>query len=203
MAWTRRLSLGTRVLSPRPVLPSSPVRVAICVRRWPMGNSWWFSSGIVRYRAARYVSQATLGKIAGRRASPEVQYPYCNLPEPFPMSLKKRSRVADFEVRSVILFSTLVLGAGLASAQLGPATPTPSTLSTPSASAAEIPAAIPANRWTVAQVDEAFRKTDQDHDGKITRQEATIWTGLSRQFELVDTNKDGNISSAEFDEALK
>ena len=30
MAWTRRLSLDTRVLSPRPVVPLSPVRVAIC-----------------------------------------------------------------------------------------------------------------------------------------------------------------------------
>ena len=36
MAMTRRWSLGTRVPSPRPVLPSSPVRVAICVRRCPM-----------------------------------------------------------------------------------------------------------------------------------------------------------------------
>lgn len=116
------------------------------------------------------------------------------------MSLKKRSRVADFEARSVILFSTLVLCAGMAAAQLGPATPAPSA---PSASSAAAPAAIPPNRWTMAQIEEAFRKTDHDHDGKITRQEAMIWTGLSRQFELVDTDKDGNISSAEFDEALK
>jgi hypothetical protein len=33
---TRRWSLGTRLPSPRPVVPSSPVRVAICVRRFPM-----------------------------------------------------------------------------------------------------------------------------------------------------------------------
>ena len=36
MACTRRLFLETRVLSPRPVVPLSPVRVAICVSRLPM-----------------------------------------------------------------------------------------------------------------------------------------------------------------------
>lgn len=123
------------------------------------------------------------------------------------MHLKKRLRLADFEARSVALFTTLALAAGLAAAQPGAAVTSPSaspSAASPSA-AAPSPAAeaIPPNRWTAVQIEEAFRKTDQDHDGKITRQEATIWTGLSRQFELVDTNKDGNISSAEFDQALK
>ena len=36
MACTRKLSLLTRVLSPRPVVPLSPVRVAICVSRLDM-----------------------------------------------------------------------------------------------------------------------------------------------------------------------
>jgi hypothetical protein len=38
MACARPLALETRVLSPRPVVPSSPVRVAICVRRLPMAQ---------------------------------------------------------------------------------------------------------------------------------------------------------------------
>ncbi|RYF38931.1 MAG: hypothetical protein EOO25_16070 [Comamonadaceae bacterium] len=101
----------------------------------------------------------------------------------------------------MILFSTLALSAGLAAAQLGPASRHPSP-ALPSAGTQEA-TAVPPNRWTVGQIEEAFRKTDQDQDGKITRQEALIWTGLSRQFGLVDTNRYGNISSAEFDEALK
>ena len=36
MACTRKLFLLTRRLSPKPVVPSSPVRVAICVSRLPM-----------------------------------------------------------------------------------------------------------------------------------------------------------------------
>ena len=36
MAWTRKLFLLTRRLSPKPVVPSSPVRVAICVSRLDM-----------------------------------------------------------------------------------------------------------------------------------------------------------------------
>ena len=119
------------------------------------------------------------------------------------MHVKKKSLLANFEARSVSLFSTLALSAGLVAAQTGPAMPPAQTPPANTMGASPSSAAIPPNRWTAAQIDEAFKKTDQDHDGKITRQEATIWTGLSRQFELVDTNKDGNISSAEFDEALK
>ena len=40
MACTRRWSFGTRVPSPRPVVPSSPVRVAIWVSRFAMGATW-------------------------------------------------------------------------------------------------------------------------------------------------------------------
>jgi hypothetical protein len=36
MACTRKLFLETRLLSPSPVVPPSPVRVAICVRRLAM-----------------------------------------------------------------------------------------------------------------------------------------------------------------------
>jgi hypothetical protein len=61
MAAMRGWNLGTRVLSPRPVLPSSPVRVAICVSRLPMvsvvsGFAW---PRIVRQRAPLSASQPT------------------------------------------------------------------------------------------------------------------------------------------------
>lgn len=62
---------------------------------------------------------------------------------------------------------------------------------------------IPPNRWTQLQIDDAFRKTDADHDGRLTRQEASIWSGLSRQFDVVDRDRDGWISRDEFNDALK
>ena len=118
------------------------------------------------------------------------------------MHLKKRFRIANFEAHSVALFTTLALSAGLATAQPNPASSLPAAPKSPPGTS-QANDTIPPNRWTAAQIQDAFRKADQDRDGKISRQEATIWTGLSRQFDLVDTNKDGSISSAEFDEALK
>lgn len=109
-----------------------------------------------------------------------------------------RSRLPDFELRSVALLATLALTAGLATAQA--TAPAPAATAQKTAQAAE---SIPANRWTIAQIEDAFRKTDGDNNGAISRQEATMWTGLSRSFDKVDSDHDGVISRAEFDEALK
>ncbi len=138
------------------------------------------------------------------------------------MRMNPTQLVASFEAHSVAMFATLALtGALVAPVQAqtsygnspGPATsgapaaqaPGAAPMSPAQAAPTAPPAttAVPPNRWTSAQITEAFRKTDADGDGKITRQEATMWSGLSRQFDAIDTNKDGSISSAEFEEALK
>ena len=68
IACTRRLSLDTRVLSPRPVVPLSPVRVAIWVRRLPMfGPPRVCLPWIVRYgRATAMYRGQRRRKSAGR-----------------------------------------------------------------------------------------------------------------------------------------
>lgn len=109
--------------------------------------------------------------------------------------------LSSFESRSVALFTMLVLTAGLSGAQPGGA---PASPALPAAPAAAAPAdTIPPNPWTMAQIADAFRKTDADGNGSISRQEAAIWTGLVRNFDRLDTNRDGQLSRAEFDEGLK
>lgn len=89
----------------------------------------------------------------------------------------------SFESRSVALFALLALSATLSGAQSGNT--------------------IPPNQWTVAQLADAFRKTDADGNGRISRQEAAMWPGLARNFDRLDANKDGELSKAEFDDGLK
>jgi hypothetical protein len=116
----------------------------------------------------------------------------------FPVSIRQRNATMPhrqrpalpFESRSVALFTTLVLAAGLSAAQSG--SPAPASAD-----------AIPANKWTVAQIADAFRKTDTDGSGSISRQEAAMWSGLVRNFDRLDSNKDGQLSQAEFNEGLK
>src|SRR5687767_4893758 len=114
----------------------------------------------------------------------------------------KRRLLPNFETCSVALFASLALGGHLqarAQTAVPPSSSAPTTQSTP----APTSATIPPNRWTREQVTQAFKRSDTDGDGRLSRQEASMWAGLSSRFDQVDANKDGSISSAEFDEALK
>jgi len=111
----------------------------------------------------------------------------------------KRRLLPNFETCSVALFATLALGGHLqARAQIA-AYSTPASQQSPAPNGG----AIPPNRWTRENLTQAFKRVDTDSDGRLSRQEASLFAGLSSHFDRVDTNKDGSISSAEFDEALK
>ncbi len=112
----------------------------------------------------------------------------------------KRRGLPNFETCSVALFASLVFYGPLpAKAQVGrsaaPATTTSGT--------GQLNTTIPPNRWTPGQLRQAFSKADVNGDGQLSREEASVWAGLSRHFDQIDSSKDGSISSAEFDEALK
>jgi Ca2+-binding EF-hand superfamily protein len=63
---------------------------------------------------------------------------------------------------------------------------------------APVRAPLPANRWTPAQVREAFQLADANGDGQLTRAEAQHLAILPRSFEDADANKDGVLTFEEY-----
>lgn len=57
---------------------------------------------------------------------------------------------------------------------------------------------LPANRWTAAQVREAFQLADANGDGQLSRAEAQRLPIMPRSFEDTDTNKDGALVLPEY-----
>ena len=89
-------------------------------------------------------------------------------------------RITAFEIRSLMLFASLALGtAGGAYAQ----------------GAAQVTAD--------AQVAAAFTKADKNADGMLSREEAASLPAVAADFDRIDTDKDGSISTAEFTKAVK
>ena len=130
------------------------------------------------------------------------------------MHVKRRRPLPNFEACSVALFTSLALGGAALEARAQ--TPTgPSVTSTtstvpgaPSGTATfqigpTSPPTGAASTWTAEQRAQAFKSADSNGNGRLSRQEAATLTGLPRSFDQIDSNKDGSISSAEFDEALK
>lgn len=56
----------------------------------------------------------------------------------------------------------------------------------------------PPNRWTPAQIQQAFDMADADSDGGLTRAEAQRVAVMPHSFEDMDQNKDGLLSRQEF-----
>jgi Ca2+-binding EF-hand superfamily protein len=95
---------------------------------------------------------------------------------------RRPTRLTTFENRSVLLIAGITLGlAGGAYAQ-----------------STAMPAA-PAD----AEVKAAFTKADKNADGKLSRDEAAALPAVAANFDRVDSDKDGTISSAEFGKAMK
>lgn len=174
-------------------------------------------ASIVRYAAAPHVSVATGGKSAGLAAVDGLQCAVFQHQEHPQMHVKRRRLLPNFEHCSVALFASMALYGPLpAAAQASSITTAPLTRpragAAPAPSASRAPAAqlsappsgpIPPNSWTPEQLNDAFKRSDSDGDSRLSREEAAMWSGLSRRFDQIDSNKDGSISSAEFDEALK
>ena len=118
----------------------------------------------------------------------------------------KQRPIADFEARSLMLFSTVLVGlvligtaraqapaAGIDSAAAAVTTTTP-------------PAAADAQsklRLSSAQVQQAFQYIDSNRDGRLSRTEVGVFPRVERYFERMDSNNDGSISPAEFETALQ
>lgn len=92
----------------------------------------------------------------------------------------------NFEVRSVLLMSALVLSAVTAVHAQSTAAPM---------------AAGPQANATAKELDAAFAKADTNKDGKLDKKEAQMMPSVADRFEPLDANADGFISREEFSKA--
>ena len=118
----------------------------------------------------------------------------------------RSSYIPNFEARSVVLMTTLVLGVALAHARetLGPEVAAPLSISTSSVPAPTTPAAPVAKRaYSSLEIAAAFKLGDRNGDGRIDREEIAAYPRLLERFDQVDTNQDGWVTMEEWSQAVK
>lgn len=71
---------------------------------------------------------------------------------------------------------------------------------TPGAPAAELPVSAP--RYSASMLEKAFNYMDRNHDGKVSREEASGFRGVAKNFDRAATNHDNALSREEFDKAM-
>jgi hypothetical protein len=93
----------------------------------------------------------------------------------------------------------LAAAAALLATQVKAQTPEP-------AAAASTPAATPVSPtvtyYDPKDLERAFKFMDKTGDGKVSRDEASNFRGVSKHFDEADVNKDGFLSREEFDNAM-
>ena len=99
------------------------------------------------------------------------------------MTVKRKTLIANFETRSVLLIAGWTLGAASA------------------AMAQNMPArsAAPSD----AEIGASFKQADKNGDGKLSREEAAALPALAENFTKADANADGSLSAEEFTKAMK
>jgi len=73
---------------------------------------------------------------------------------------------------------------------------------TASGAAGASPAEPPAPRYAASDLNRAFRFMDGNGDGRVSRQEASGFRGVAKNFDRADTDKDDFLSPEEFDKAM-
>lgn len=72
----------------------------------------------------------------------------------------------------------------------------------PAAAPASTPAPTTVTYYEPKDLERAFKFMDKTGDGKVSRDEASNFRGVSRHFDEADVNKDGFLSREEFDNAM-
>ncbi|KOC19445.1 histidine kinase [Comamonas testosteroni] len=108
-------------------------------------------------------------------------------------------KVSSFEVVSVVLFSALTLGGGMAFAQSGVGNNKEPARIVQSGSATGVQQAPTAKN----SVQAAFERADANRDGQLSAQEARQLPVISQRFEEIDSDRNGQLSRAEFDKGAQ
>jgi hypothetical protein len=118
------------------------------------------------------------------------------------ISRRMPSRVAPAPHRSWLYATAMMLTLTAAGALLAmraqAQTPEPDAVAP--AQATPSPAAAP--KYAAKDMAMAFSYMDANKDGKVSREEAAGFRGVARHFDEADTNRDGFLSSQEFESAL-
>ncbi|RDI11557.1 EF-hand domain-containing protein [Comamonas sp. AG1104] len=111
-------------------------------------------------------------------------------------------KISSFEVVSVVLFSALTLGGGMAFAQTGNANvgsnKEPARIVQSGAATGVQQAPTVKN-----SVQAAFERADANRDGQLSAQEARQLPVISQRFEEIDSDRNGQLSRAEFDKGAQ
>ena len=110
-------------------------------------------------------------------------------------------------LRRQLALTALLLAAASAGAQTPPTAPAaPQEPALAPSSGAIITPATPvpaATQGTAQQMDQAFARADRDRSGGLSRAEAEAYSAVRLNFEELDANKDGVLSRAEFERAVR
>ena len=97
----------------------------------------------------------------------------------------------------------LMLGSLLALAAAAALLATQAQAQTPEPSAASTPASADTTlKYDPRDLERAFKFMDKTGDGKVSRDEASNFRGVSKHFDEADLNKDNFLSREEFDSAM-
>lgn len=113
------------------------------------------------------------------------------------------TRQRPFAVHAAALCLVLLAASALPAAHAQTAEPAAAAPATPPASEpASAASAAGTPKYSAADLDRAFSFMDGNRDGKVSRDEASNFRGVSRHFDQADTNKDGFLSREEFEAGM-
>jgi hypothetical protein len=102
----------------------------------------------------------------------------------------------------LMLGSLLALAAAAALLAMQAQAQTSGPAAAPAAAPASTPASPAVTYYDPKDLERAFKFMDKTGDGKVSRDEASNFRGVSKHFDEADTNKDGFLSREEFDNAM-
>jgi len=108
----------------------------------------------------------------------------------------QRRFIADFEARSVVLFTAWTLGCAAAVQAQSPAPP-------PTRPATQMTAPAAQASASAQETAAAFGRADANQDGRLSAKEAELLPAVAQRFEMLDGNRDGFLSREEFEKGLK